>query len=59
MKRTTRATGRTKSIGKDKYGHDVYEKTFDRPIGRDTASQPTKKVRVIRKDGKIWTSYPI
>ncbi|WP_326939197.1 RHS repeat domain-containing protein, partial [Anoxybacillus thermarum] len=59
LKRTTRATARTKPVRTGRYGRTIHEKTFKRPVGTDTRGKPTNRVRVIREpSGKVVTSFP-
>lgn len=59
MKKTTRAAARKKPTGVDKYGNDVHEKSFRRSIGTTSDGKKSYRVKVIKKNGKIITSFPI
>lgn len=60
LKRTTRATARTKPIEIGMYGRSIHEKTFKKVVGVNRRGKKTKKVRVIReKNGRVVTSFPI
>ncbi|MEB5454317.1 RHS repeat-associated core domain-containing protein, partial [Virgibacillus pantothenticus] len=59
MKRTTRATARTKAARKGRYNRTIHEKTFKKYVGRNGNGKKTKRVRVIRdRNGRIVTSFP-
>ncbi len=59
MKRTTRATARTKPVAQGRFGRTIHEKIFKKVVGITSKGKLTKKVRVIRdKWGRIVTSFP-
>ncbi len=59
MKKTTRATSRSKPVTEGRYKRTVHEKSFKKNVGVNGNGKPTKRVKVIRgKDGRIVTSFP-
>ncbi|MFW7361281.1 RHS repeat-associated core domain-containing protein [Vagococcus fluvialis] len=59
MKKTTRNTARKGKSRPGKFGRTIYEKTYNKNVGKKGNGRPTNRVRVIKgKNGDIITSFP-
>ncbi|XYM18982.1 hypothetical protein M8C10_25055 [Bacillus spizizenii] len=58
LRRTTKATARTRPAYVQKDGRTVHFKKFKKPIGRKTNGRHTYTVKVVKSGRYVVTSYP-